>query len=123
MSTTAKLEAAAAIGHLAGEIREALATSTGYSEGRLERITEEVLRQVDRASSEERDPMEAAMVRELTANPLQYHHALDVCDGSETLCAHHMLEHMRRLLEIGRPWPMVKAMAHFDAFAAMVTDR
>jgi hypothetical protein len=90
-------------------------------EGRIQRIADELVSRADEAASMPEDRLLAAIEREYLQNPLQYRNTLDVCEGSERAAARLCLDHMVKLLEHGKPWPMVKSMAHLDGFCRVVT--
>ena len=84
------------------------------------RTFDELLSRTDASASAPEDRLRAAIERELSANPDQYRATLDVCDGNERTAAGLIVDHMVQLLRHGRAWPMVKSMAHFDGFCAVV---
>jgi hypothetical protein len=90
------------------------------SSGRAELAVGELLRVTDMAAASPEDRLLKALEAEYLANPIQYRNTLDVCEGNERVAARHVLDHMVRLLEHGKPWPMVKSMAHFDGFCGDV---
>lgn len=88
--------------------------------GTAQAAFDELLSRTDAAAAAPEDRLRAAIERELLGNPAQYRATLDVCDGNERTAAGLILDHMVQLLRHGRAWPMVKSMAHFDGFCAVV---
>jgi len=90
-------------------------------ERRIGLLADELVRRADEAASVPEDRLLAAIEREYLQDPLRYRSTLDVCDGSESRAARLCLDHMLKLLEHGKPWPMVKSMTHLDGFCRVVT--
>lgn len=93
---------------------------TATDDRRAELAATELLMRADEAASSPEDRLLRALEAEYLRDPLQYRSTLDVCDGNERTAARLVLDHMVQLLRRGRPWPMVKSMAHFDMFCGHV---
>lgn len=108
-----KSKAAADVEGLKSEIGDLVGSG---NERALALASDEMLMSLDRAASNPEDLLIKNIEAELIANPGTYVHALETCDGNTRRCASLMLDHMVSLLRVGKAWPMVKSMSHFDHF-------
>lgn len=95
---------------------------TETDEARIQRIADELIARSDAAASVPEERLLSLIEREYLQDPMSYRATLDCCDGNERTAARLALDHMVKLLEHGKPWPMVKSMGHLDGFCRVVTQ-